>query len=46
MSPRDMVAKLYSEAVGSLFVALYDSQGYGESILTHLHTGVCSVILN
>jgi hypothetical protein len=37
ISPRDRVAKLYPWALGSLFVASYDSQGGG--ILTRLHTG-------
>jgi hypothetical protein len=32
------VAQLYSQALGSLFVASYDSQGYGGGILTRLHT--------
>jgi hypothetical protein len=35
----DKVAQLYSKAPGSLFIAFYDSQGYGGDILTHLHTG-------
>jgi hypothetical protein len=39
MSPSDRVAQLYREAPGSLFVAFYDSQGYGGGILTRLHTG-------
>jgi hypothetical protein len=33
------VAQLYLQAQGSLFVASYDSQGYGRSIGTRLHTG-------
>jgi hypothetical protein len=33
------VAQLYPQALGSLFVAFYDSQGYGGDILTRLHTG-------
>jgi hypothetical protein len=33
------VAQLYPRALGSLFVASYDSQGYGGGILTRLHTG-------
>jgi hypothetical protein len=32
------VAQLYPLALGSLFVASYDSQGYGGGILTRLHT--------
>jgi hypothetical protein len=39
MYPSDKVAPLYPEAWGSLFVALYDSQGYGGGILTRPHTG-------
>jgi hypothetical protein len=41
MSPSDRVAQLYPQARGSLFVAFYDSQGYGGGILTHLHKGIC-----
>jgi hypothetical protein len=33
------VAQLYPQALGSLFVASYDSQDYGGGILTRLHTG-------
>jgi hypothetical protein len=33
------VAQLYPRALGSLFIASYDSQGYGGGILTRLHTG-------
>jgi hypothetical protein len=39
ISPRKKVAQLYPQALGSLFVASYDSQGYGGRILTRLHTG-------
>jgi hypothetical protein len=39
MSPSDRVAQLYSQALCSLFIAFYDSQGYGESIRTRLHPG-------
>jgi hypothetical protein len=38
--PSNRVAQLYSQAVSSLFVASYDSQGYGGGIRTRLHTGV------
>jgi hypothetical protein len=34
------MAQLYPRALGSLFVASYDSQGYGGGILTRLHTGL------
>jgi hypothetical protein len=36
--PTRRVARLYPRALGSHFVASYDSQGYGGSILTLLHT--------
>jgi hypothetical protein len=39
ISPRNRVAQLYSQALGYIFVASYDSQGYGGGILTRLHTG-------
>jgi hypothetical protein len=39
MSPSDRVAQLYPEALGSLFVAFYNSQGYDGGILTRLHRG-------
>jgi hypothetical protein len=39
ISPRNRVAQLYPRALGSLFVASYDSQGYGGGILIHLYTG-------
>jgi hypothetical protein len=32
ISPRKMVTQLYPQALGSLFVAFYDSQGYGGDI--------------
>jgi hypothetical protein len=38
MSPSHRVAQLYPQAPGSVFVAYYDLQGCGGSILTHLHT--------
>jgi hypothetical protein len=37
ISPRNRVAQLYPQALGSLFVASYYSQGYGEGIRTRLH---------
>jgi hypothetical protein len=39
--PRKRVAQLYPQALGSLFIASYDSQRYGGGIGTHLHTGFC-----
>jgi hypothetical protein len=40
ISPRNRVAQLYLQELGSLFVASYDSQGYGGGIRTRLHTGL------
>jgi hypothetical protein len=40
ISPRNRVAQLHFQALGSLFVASYDSQGYGGGIRTHLHAGI------
>jgi hypothetical protein len=40
ISPKNRVAQLYPQALGSLFVASYDSQGYGGGIRPRLHTGV------
>jgi hypothetical protein len=39
ISPRNNVAQLYPQVLGSLFIASYDSQGYGGGIRTRLHTG-------
>jgi hypothetical protein len=39
ISLRNWVARLYAQALGSLFVASYDSQGYNGVIRPHLHTG-------
>jgi hypothetical protein len=38
--PRNRVAQLYPQALGSLFVASYDSQDYGGGILARLHAGM------
>jgi hypothetical protein len=38
-SPRIRVAQLYPQALDSLFVASYESQGYGGGIRPRLHTG-------
>jgi hypothetical protein len=40
LSPRNRVPQLYPQALGSLFVAFYDSQGYSENILTDLNAGI------
>jgi hypothetical protein len=37
ISPRNRVAQLYPQALGSLFAASYSSQGYGGGIRTRLH---------
>jgi hypothetical protein len=37
--PRNRVAQLYFQALGSLFIAFYDSQGYDGGIETRLHRG-------
>jgi hypothetical protein len=39
MYPSDKVVQLYPQALGSLFVAFYDSQGYGGGVLARLHKG-------
>jgi hypothetical protein len=39
ISLRIRVAQLYSQALGTLFFASYDSQGYSGGIRTRLHTG-------
>jgi hypothetical protein len=38
--PRNRVAQLYLQALGSFFVASYDSQSYGGGIRPRLHTGL------
>jgi hypothetical protein len=40
ISPRKRVAQLYLQALSFLFVASYDSQGYGGGIGHRLHTGL------
>jgi hypothetical protein len=35
--PRHRMAQLYPQALGSLFVAFYDSRGYGGGIRTRLY---------
>jgi hypothetical protein len=42
ISPQNRVAQLYTQVLGSLFVASYASQGYGGGIRTRLHTGLTS----
>jgi hypothetical protein len=38
--PRNRVARLHPQALGSIFVASYTSQGYSGGIWTRLHTDV------
>jgi hypothetical protein len=42
-SPRNRVAQLFSQILGFLFIASYDSQGYGGGIRPLLHTGLNSL---
>jgi hypothetical protein len=37
ISPKNRVTQLYAGALGSFFVASYDSRGYGAGIRTRLH---------
>jgi hypothetical protein len=39
ISPRNRMARLYPQVLGSLFVASYDSQGYSGDIRNRLHAG-------
>jgi hypothetical protein len=39
ISPRNRVAQLYPQAPGSIFVASYESQGYGGGIRPRFYTG-------
>jgi hypothetical protein len=39
ISPRNRMARIYPQALGSPFVASYDSQGYGGYIRSRLHMG-------
>jgi hypothetical protein len=52
VSPRNRVARLYPKALGSLFVASYDSQGYGprhgkhrKHRIRHLLIGACYTVV-
>jgi hypothetical protein len=40
VSPKNRVSELYPQALGSLFVASYDSQGYGGGIRNRIHREV------
>jgi hypothetical protein len=44
ISPRNRVGRLCPQALGYLFVASYDSQGYGGGIGPRLHKGVLSLL--
>jgi hypothetical protein len=39
ISPRSRVVRVYPQAMGSLSVTSYESQGYGEGVRPRLHTG-------
>jgi hypothetical protein len=39
ISPRNILAQLYPQAWGSIFVASYNLRGYDGGIQSHLHTG-------
>jgi hypothetical protein len=39
ITPRNRVTRLYPQALGSLLVGSYDSQGYDRSSGPRLHTG-------
>jgi hypothetical protein len=45
VSPRNMVAQLYPQALCSLFVVSYDSQGYAGGIRHRLHTELNSTVI-
>jgi hypothetical protein len=44
--PRNRVAQLCPQALGSLFIVSYDSQGYGGGIWTRLRTGLLVLYQN
>jgi hypothetical protein len=46
ISLRNRVAQLYPQRLGSLFVASYDSQGYGGIMRPRLHTGFNTLCLS
>jgi hypothetical protein len=46
ISPRSKVAQLQPQALGSLFVSSYDSQGYGGGIRTRFHAGFKELFLS
>jgi hypothetical protein len=39
VSPRNRVARFYPQAMGSLFIVSYNSQGYGGGVQPRLHMG-------
>jgi hypothetical protein len=45
ISPRNRVAQLYPRALGCLFVASYDSQGYDEGILIRIYSVILRVFV-
>jgi hypothetical protein len=44
ISSRNRVAQIHPQAMGSLFVTSYDSQGYGGGIRTRLHAGILVIV--
>jgi hypothetical protein len=44
ISRKNRVAQLYPQALGSIFVASYDSKGYGGGIRHRLHMEYCEFI--
>jgi hypothetical protein len=46
ISPRNRVARLHPQALGSLLVASYDSQCYSGGIRPRLHTGSVEIDLS
>jgi hypothetical protein len=43
ISHRDRMSRLYPQALGPLFVASYNSQGYGGGMRSGLHTGFSTI---
>jgi hypothetical protein len=44
--PQEQGGSVISQALGSLFIAFYDSQGYGGGIRSRLHAGIVGSLLN
>jgi hypothetical protein len=43
--PLDLVAQLYHQVQGWLFITFYDSQGYDRCALVHIHTGIYLLLM-